>query len=135
MKINQTLVALLIVAAGAAVLLAFREQPQTYEFKLVTTIESVVPGGLGRSRMITSDVKGAIEEKEMKNFFSLTGINFRNVKENDEIITNKISQMTDEGWELYDVTSGVYSPGLGSDASSAGAGIFITRYLFRRKKG
>ncbi len=134
MKINQSLVALAIVVLGAIGLLAFRETPQTYEFKLVTTIESVVPGGLGRSRMITSDVNGAIEEKEMKNFFSLVGINFKNVKENDEMIADKITQMTMDGWELYNVTSGVYSPGVGSDAASTGAGIFITRYLFRKAK-
>lgn len=134
MKINKNLVAIAIVVMGAIGLLAFRESQQTYEFKLVTTIESVVPGGLGRSRMITTDVKGAIEEKEMKNFFSLVGINFKNIKENDGMITDKITEMTMDGWELHNVTSGVYSPGVGSDATSAGAGIFITRYLFRRTK-
>lgn len=134
MNINKNVLAIAIVALGAIGLLAFRESQQTYEFKLVTTIESVVPGGLGRSRMITTDVKGAIEEKEMKNFFSLVGINFKNVKENDSMITDKITEMTLDGWELHNVTSGVYSPGVGSDATSAGAGIFITRYLFRRTK-
>lgn len=134
MKINHSLWALAIVALSALGLFAFREKPQQYEFKLVTTIESVVPGGLGRSRMITSDARGATEEREMKNFFSMVGINFKNVRENDALITDKITRMTEEGWELHNVTAGVYSPGVTSDATSAGAGIFITRYLFRRTK-
>ncbi|MFN7119506.1 MAG: hypothetical protein ACK4TA_22110 [Saprospiraceae bacterium] len=129
----------LMIAIGIAVLLlglyAFRFAQTTYDYQLVTTIESVVPGGLGRSRMITSTVDGAMEEKEMKNFFSLTGINFKNVKENDKMITDKVTEMTTNGWELVNVTSGVYSPGVGSDAASAGAGIFITRYLFKKQKG
>lgn len=130
MKKHFIIVAVIITFLSA--FYAFRSAQTTYEYQLVTTIESVVPGGLGRSRMITSTPGGAMEEKEMKNFFSLTGINFKNVKENDKMITDKVTEMTMNGWELVNVTSGVYSPGVGSDAASAGAGIFITRYLFKK---
>ena len=37
------------------VLIGFTVTAQTYEFKVVTTVESVVPNGLGRSRMISAN--------------------------------------------------------------------------------
>ena len=96
------------------------------EFTLVTTIESVVPGGLGRSRMICTTSDGLLKETPMENFFSMVGINFGNVRQNDQAITDKITQMTKDGWKLENVNSGVYS---GEKAT----GIFITRYLFKRE--
>lgn len=98
-----------------------------FEWKQVTTIESVVKAGLGRSRMISTDETGKMEEEKLQNFFSVSGINFGNVMENDLKITDMVSKMATEGWELYDVTSGVY-------ASDKSTGIFITRYLFKRAK-
>ncbi|MCC7231683.1 MAG: hypothetical protein IT242_01965 [Bacteroidia bacterium] len=98
-----------------------------YEYKQITTIESVVPGGLGRSRMVTTDPDGNYKEQDMENFFSLVGINFGNVRKNDKIITDQINHMETEGWILADVNSGVYS----ADKST---GIFITRYLFKKSK-
>lgn len=96
------------------------------EFTLVTTIESVVPGGLGRSRMVSTTSDGKLKETPMENFFSLVGINFGNVRMNDQAITDKITQMTKDGWHLESVNSGVYS----ADKST---GIFITRYLFKKE--
>lgn len=93
----------------------------------ITAVESVVPGGVGRSRMISIDDKGKMEETKMKNFFSLAGINFGNIRENDLSITTKIQELSAEGWELYDVTSGVFS---GNENNTNG--IFITRYLFKK---
>ncbi|NJL15234.1 MAG: hypothetical protein HC913_20980 [Microscillaceae bacterium] len=46
---------------------------------------------------------------------------------NEAMIGNKIQQLSDQGWELYNTAGGVYS----ADTST---GIFITRYLFRRVK-
>ncbi len=94
----------------------------------ITAVESVVPGGLGRSRMISIDDKGKMEETKMKNFFSMAGINFGNIRENDLSITTKIQELSADGWELYDVTSGVFS---GNENNSTG--IFITRYLFKKQ--
>jgi hypothetical protein len=98
-----------------------------YEFNQMTAVESVVPGGLGRSRLITTGKDGSMEETNLENFFSLVGINFSNIKQNDKTIAAKIEAMVNEGWELVNVTPGVY----GADKST---GIFITRYLFRRAK-
>lgn len=109
----------------AMLLILHLAEAKAQEFMQITTIESVVPGGLGRSRMVTVDENGKMRDEKMKNFFSMVGINFGNIRENDQQITNKISELTQEGWELIHVTPGVYG-------GAEGAGIFITRYLFRR---
>lgn len=97
------------------------------EYLQITTVESVVPGGLGRSKMITTKPNGEMEETNLENFFSMVGINFGNIRNNDKVITQKITELTKEGWKLEHVTSGVY----GVEKST---GIFITRYLFRKDK-
>ena len=95
------------------------------EFLQVTTIESLVAGGLGRSRMITTGKNGEIQEVPLENFYSMTGINFQNVRNNDRTITEKINELTREGWELMHVTSA-------AESSDKTTGIFISRYLFKR---
>jgi hypothetical protein len=99
----------------------------TTEFMQITAVESVVPGGLGRSKMITISDKGAMGEMKLENFFSMVGINFENIRMNDNLITNKITDLTNEGWSLKFVNTGVY----GADKST---GIYITRYIFSRQK-
>ncbi len=108
----------------ALVLFSFANS-YSQEFLQITTIESVVPGGLGRSRLIMTDEKGNLSEQGMENFFSMVGINFGNIRKNDQTITDKITQLYKEGWEIVAVTPGVYS----ADKST---GIFITRYLFKK---
>lgn len=123
-----------ILLSSIALLFAFTNPAQSPEsdqtlWYQVTVIESVVPGGVGRSRMISQDENGKMDETKLQNFFSLAGINFGNVMENDQQITNKITELSNDGWNLYDVTSGVYS-GSGNGGNN---GIFITRYLFNKK--
>lgn len=130
---NKNVIIITVLALGLTTLiLGFKNiddqpvQPQ-YEWNQVTVIESVVSGGMGRSRMISTDDTGKMQEEKLQNFFSMTGINFGNIQENDLKITNMVSTMTGEGWLLYDVTSGVY-------AADKSTGIFITRYMFKREK-
>ncbi len=104
---------------------SFTPTTNGYQFIQVTSIESVVPGGLGRSRFIITDSKGQLEEVKLENFFSLVGINFENIRNNDQIVASKLSDLSSQGWELTDVSSGAY----GVETST---GIFITRYLFKR---
>jgi hypothetical protein len=99
---------------------------QKYEYTQLTTIESVIPGGLGRSRMVTTKPNGELDEVKMENFFSIVGINFGNVRGNDKMIADKITKLSDEDWELVSVTPGVYA--------TESNGIFITRYLLKRLK-
>ena len=137
-------------------LTSFDSSAQT-EYKVITSVESIVPNGLGRSRLISSnDVKDYkdftstqtdddnkrnkskrdeirvknFDETKLLNFYNLGGIRFQNIAANDAIITSKINSMSEEGWELMFVTSGVESKGDKSDNN----GIFITRYIFKHSK-
>ncbi|MEO8591665.1 MAG: hypothetical protein ABI432_19945 [Flavobacteriales bacterium] len=111
---------------------SFRPQPvaDVYTYRQFSTIESVVPGGLGRSRVIISDQGDQEVGKDLLNFYSMVGINFKNVASNDRLIVETINEYTSQGWELHVVTTGVNSSG-GKDGGG-GTGIFITRYLFRK---
>ena len=127
------------------------------EFKIVTVIESIVPNGLGRSRMIVANdtkdfkeftvtrtgdketdqknksdrgeirVKG-YDETKLLNFFNVGGIRFQNIAANDAIVTSKLNDMVANGWELFNVSTGVESVGSKDDKK----GIYVTRYLFKK---
>lgn len=133
---NQSLKTFAI-AAGTTLLVvlgfSFKPTPQAtqYEYFQFSTIESVIPGGLGRSRILTTDAKGQLLEKDLKNFYSMVGLNFKNIAKNDNAIVDRINEYSNEGWELTNVVTGSHAQT--SDGSSAG-GLFITRYLFRRAK-
>ena len=127
--------AALIVLAGFAFKSAPTPAPApqttTYEYFQFSTIESVIPGGLGRSRILTTDASGQLLEKDLKNFYSMVGLNFKNIAKNDNAIVERINDYSNEGWELFNVVTGSHAQT--SDGSSSG-GLFITRYLFRRSK-
>ncbi len=146
-----------LVLVAAIALLGLIEVNAQVEYKVITSVESIVPNGLGRSRIISANedkdykeytttqteedntrnkskrgeirVKG-FDETKLLNFYNLGGIRFQNIAANDAIITSKINTMIEEGWELAFVTSAVESEGGKGD----GKGIFITRYLFKRNK-
>lgn len=122
---TQWLAALVLIAGALTFSFGFTTQESKTVYTQITTIESVVPGGLGRSRMITTGPDGSVKEVQMENFFSMVGINFGNIRQNDKTITDKINEMTADGWKLDHVNSGVY----GADKST---GIFVTRYLFKK---
>lgn len=125
------------------------------QFKVITSVESIVPNGLGRSRIINAledkDYKeytsvqteddntrnksdrGDIrvknfEETKLLNFYNLGGIRFQNIAANDALLSSMINTMISEGWELAFVTSAVESEGGKGD----GQGIFITRFIFKK---
>jgi len=126
---------------------------QNYDFKIVTTVESIVPGGLGRSRIIEngtevdytqftttrtkdgkekttkdrSDVKiDDLKESTLVNFYSLVGINFQNIASNDAMMTSLLKKYNAEGWELIHTTSAVESDAGNYDC----VGIFFSRFYF-----
>ncbi|UYZ58853.1 hypothetical protein [Hymenobacter latericus] len=102
-----------------------------YQYMQMTTIESIVAGGLGRSRVLfTPEFKGT-KEAQMENLFSLTGINIANVRTNEETILRYLSEATADGWELFQVTPLTQTL---QNAGSTGQGIFLTRYTFRKAK-
>lgn len=123
--VSSLLASLLTVAIFS--LFSFRS-PQTatkYQYKQISTVESIIPGGLGRSRILSTDQSGTVIEKELKNFYSFVGINFGNIANNDDVIVSRINEITNEGWELYQTNTGVSN-------EKNGGGIFITRYVFRK---
>jgi hypothetical protein len=129
---------------------------QEYEIKVITSVESIIPSGIGRSRLISANserdynefsstqteedntrnkskrkdirVKD-FEETKLLNFYNIGGIRFQNIASNDALISSKLTEMLSQGWDLIFVTSGVESDAGEKD----GNGIFITRYIFRRK--
>ena len=145
------LVGLLLVTAAISV------NAQSVEYKIITSVESIIPSGLGRSRIMSANdsrdykeytstqteedntrnksnrkemrVKG-FDETKLLNFFNLGGIRFQNIATNDAIVSSKINAMVADGWELAFVTSGVESYGGKGDSG----GIYITRYIFKRTK-
>lgn len=133
----------------------FAYDANAQQFKVITSIESIVPNGLGRSRIISSledkdykeyssikseeektrnkSKRGDIrvknyEETKLLNFYNVGGIRFQNIAANDALISSKINTMIAEGWELAFVNSAVESEGGKGD----GKGIFITRYIFKK---
>jgi hypothetical protein len=98
------------------------------KFVQITTIESVVGGGLGRSKMIITTDDGKSEEKDLNNLFSITGINFKNIKENEVSIIQILKSYSDNGYKLFSTIPLTLSPG------STGSGIFLTRYLFVKEE-
>ncbi len=125
------------------------------QYKVVTSVESIVPNGLGRSRIINAledkdyreytsvqteddntrnkSDRGDIrvknfEETKLLNFYNIGGIRFQNIAANDAVITSMINDMIANGWELAFVVSGVESEAGKGD----GQGIFITRYIFKK---
>ena len=140
-------------------LLCFTDAFAQVEYKIITSVESIVPNGLGRSRIVSSSEdrdykeftsqrsgdkkedkrnkadRGEIrvknfEETKLLNFYNLGGIRFQNIAANDAVLSSKVNTMIEEGWELAFVTSAVESEGGKGD----GKGIFITRFIFKRNK-
>jgi len=139
---------------------ALTSEAQVYEYQVITSVESIIPSGLGRSRLISSNenrnykdftttrtdgkkVKDKrnksdrsdirvknFDETKLLNFFNIAGIRFQNIAANDAVISSKINTMSEDGWELAFVSSAVESDAGDKD----GNGIFITRYIFKRVK-
>ncbi|MBC3757992.1 hypothetical protein H7U19_06225 [Hyunsoonleella sp. SJ7] len=146
-----------VILVLAIAMFSFIETSAQVEYKIVTSVESIVPSGLGRSRLISASVDRDyesftseqteedntrnkskrkdirvkdFEETKLLNFFNLAGIRFQNIASNDALVSSKLSTMAEEGWELAFVTSGVES----DSGKDDGQGIFITRYIFKRNK-
>ena len=127
MKIIFLLLTIAIAACSTLVAQDIKPESTVKQFIQINTIESVVAGGVGRSRMIITNPDGSQQEKDMENLFSMAGINFKNIKENEDKILRTLKTYTDEGWKIDYVTSLTLS----QNDSGAG-GIFMTRYLLSK---
>ncbi len=157
MKKSYVIILVFAAVLFTAGIMAFNTEAPRYEYRFMTTVESIVPMGVGRSRIIieNEDIDPSVfattrtdghtshqgniqrsklkiknfEETKLLNFYSAVGINFQNIASNDAIISSKLTSLSMQGWELVNVASGVESDAGKDD----GQGIFITRYTFRRK--
>jgi hypothetical protein len=120
MKYKKNLLPLLFTVLSFLPLAA--QTANNYEYMNISVIESLIAAGAGRSRMLITSPDGKTEEVAMSNFFSLGGINFGNISENDQKLLLKFKDLAGKGWEVFQVTAG------------ATDNIFITRYLLRRAK-
>ena len=139
-------------------IVAFNQANETssqFEFTSFTVVESIIPNGLGRSRIINSleprdyneytSIKSPgfqsrnksdrqeiraneYEETKLLNFFNIVGIRFQNIAANDALINSKVSTMLNDGWELVNIVAGVEAVGSEDDKN----GIYITRFYFKR---
>ncbi|MFD2568360.1 hypothetical protein [Pseudotenacibaculum haliotis] len=134
---------------------AQEKEHKKYEVKIITSVESIIPSGLGRSRLVSANedrnykdftssrskedngrnkskrskirVKN-FDETKLLNFYNIGGIRFQNIAANDAVVSSKLTDMISQGWDLVFVTSAVESDAGEKD----GQGIFITRYIFKR---
>ncbi len=110
-------------------------QPR-FEVKVITSVESIVPLGLGRSRLISNNAERDysefsseqteedntrnkskrqdirvmdFEETKLLNFYNVGEIRFQNIAANDAVISSKLTTMLADGWALIFVTSAVES--------------------------
>ena len=143
-----------LVTVLSLVLFAFLDS-NAQQFKVITSVESIVPSGIGRSRIIDaqedknfeeytseqteedntrnkskrSEIRVQnFEETKLLNFYNIAGIRFQNIAANDAVISSKLSALAGDGWELAFVTSAVEADAGEKD----GQGIFITRYIFKK---
>ncbi len=157
MKKILLLIGLLAIGYISFSFISKENQNPQIEYTVVTSVESIVPNGLGRSRLISSNEernfedytsersdeddkrnkskRGDIrikdfEETKLLNFYNIGGIRFQNIVSNDVVITSKLIAMAKEGWELAFVSSSSESDAGQGD----GQGIFVTRYIFKRIK-
>jgi len=144
----------IVLMAGLLILATAAMNAQ--QIKVITSVESIVPSGLGRSRIIDAKEEKNFdeytstqteednsrnkskrknirvkhfEETKLLNFYNIAGIRFQNIAANDAVISSKLTAMIQEGWELAFVISGVEADAGDED----GQGIFITRYIFKKE--
>jgi hypothetical protein len=116
------------------------------QVKVITVVESIVPMGIGRSRIIESvDTLGInnvpttktyreeirvnnYNEYKLLNMYSGVGINFQNIASNDAIVSSKLMALLREGWKISFVVGGVES----NAGKDDGQGIFVTRYILTK---
>lgn len=88
----------------------------------------MLAGGLGRSKMNITNPDGSQKEFDMENLFSMVGINFKNIKQNEDKVVRTIKYYTDYGWKIEHVNTLTLS-----QTESGNGGIFMTRYLLSKQ--
>jgi hypothetical protein len=113
----------IILGAGMIAFASFKEktnlQDSAPKYIHINVLESVVQGGAGRSRCIITFPDGKSEEFELDNYYSMVGVNFGNIKENDKKMTLRLNLLAKEGYRVVSQSSG-------------GAGIYSTKIVMMK---
>lgn len=155
-KINTITFGITIICL-LAVIYSFKPAEKSYVFKTITIVESIVPSGLGRSRIINTlepknykdytktmtnadkkrnqtkrkDIRVKnYEETKLLNFYNLGGIRFQNIAANDAVVDSRVNAFLDEGWEIISINTGVEAYSGQGDAN----GLYVTRMYFKKPK-
>ena len=156
MKKNITIILTAALLFGSVLLMSFSSEKHTsYEFTSFTVVESIIPNGIGRSRIIHANEQRDYkeftktmsyddktrnrsprseirvfnyDETKILNFYNIGGLRFQNIAANDAVVNSKVNAMLNEGWEIVSINSGVEAFSGKEDAN----GIFITRYYFKK---
>ena len=121
MKTNFIRFSLLIAIVAGVLSFSFRPSaPKATQYMHINVLESVISGGTGRSRIMVTDASGnSVETINIKNYYSLTGVNFKNIKKNDKALIILLNKYAKEGWKVHSV-------------SGNGQGIYVTKYLLSK---
>lgn len=95
-------------------------QDATPKYIHINILESVVTGGIGRSRCIITSEDGKTEEFDLENYYSMAGVNFGNIAANDKKITLRLNLLAKQGYQVVSQSSG-------------GSGIYSTKILMMKK--
>ena len=155
MKRTYSIITAIAVVALSATFFSFKSEDTPTQFTSFTVVESIVPGGAGRSRIINvleekdyktftkvmsstdksrnKSKRGDIrafnyEETKLLNFYNIGGIRFQNIAANDALVNSKVKAMLADGWEIVTINSAVES----NAGKDDGAGIYITRFYFKK---
>jgi hypothetical protein len=113
----------LSIGISVTVFTAFTEKPKyqdsTAKYIHINILESVVQGGAGRSRCIITFPDGKSEEFDLENYYSMVGVNFGNIKQNDAKIALRLNLFAKEGYRIVSQSSG-------------GSGIYTTRIIMMK---
>jgi hypothetical protein len=123
MNISKLLLAGVVGIAAITGIVAFKapEKQVTKEVMMINVLESVVQGGMGRSRMIVTLPNGKQESTNLENYYSLVGVNFGNIEGNDAKVIKTLNDLAKEGWKVV-------------SASSGGNSLYFTKYTLVREQ-
>jgi hypothetical protein len=123
MTTSTKLVLVLAIAGSTLSLMAFNSKSPNNEKKeimQVNVLESVVSGGVGRSRMIVTQSNGEQQTIDLENYYSMVGVNFSNIQSNDKKVVEKLNELEKQGWSIVAQSAG-------------GNNIYATKIVLERK--
>lgn len=126
MKIKNLLLTVLICGVMGVLFMSFNNsKPFASQYIHVNILESTIPGGGGRSKIIVTDASGATKENiDIKNYYSLLGLNFKNIMKNDGNVAKILNKYAGEGYEVVSSSS--------STVGNEKLAVFVTKIIMKK---